>query len=260
MDIPTLLESIEKNKYLPTPKTERIFTGILESNDFRQIGVAVLRSLINFADLLPTHSVLEIGSGIGRIAVPLTQYLDKGEYYGIEIVMDGVAWCHENVTQYYGNFRFIHLDIYNEWYNPTGRGTVKDVRLPFEEKHFDVVFLCSVFTHLNLSDMEAYLDEIHRVLKEGGMLWSTWFLIDREARKSIKKNTAAWKFFLDEGPDFYLDDKRSTYVVGYDHDYVLNIFKKKDFNIDRINYGLWCRREIEFGGRQDVIVAKKGGL
>ncbi|MDN3719227.1 class I SAM-dependent methyltransferase [Roseibium salinum] len=77
--------------------------------------------------------VLDIGCGIGRMAVPLTQYLDPatGQYEGIDPSSHGIQWCSRNISSVYPNFRFRHLDIAHELYNPKGRIRGIELALPF---------------------------------------------------------------------------------------------------------------------------------
>jgi 2-polyprenyl-3-methyl-5-hydroxy-6-metoxy-1,4-benzoquinol methylase len=66
-----------KDQLLP-PKS-RILTGSVD--DFKRSGEAVAQRLIEHAGLTPTSAVLDVGCGIGRIAIPLTGYLSEGGQY-----------------------------------------------------------------------------------------------------------------------------------------------------------------------------------
>ena len=82
-----------------SPPSENIFVG---DGDFRAIGAEFLRHFVKLGDLRPTDKVLEIGCGIGRMAVPLTQYLSTGTYDGMDVVADGINWCSQNIRQLSG--------------------------------------------------------------------------------------------------------------------------------------------------------------
>jgi SAM-dependent methyltransferase len=255
MDLETYFSKIKSNRFIPTPEGSAIYTGG-NSGDFLQIGVDTLRSLIRFANVNAGSKVLEIGSGIGRIALPLTQWLEgEGEYVGVEIVKDGVAWCQKNISASYERFRFVHLDIYNEFYNPHGKKKIEDLPLP--EKHFDAAIFCSVFTHLVEGDVKAYFRLLKKHMKDGGLLWGTWFIMDEEARRLVKDGKSSLKFILDEQKTFFLDAKRkSTVAVAYDPDYIRELLQVEGFVIEHLDKGLWCERDIPWGGYQDLIVAR----
>lgn len=62
-----------------------------------------------------------MGCGIGRMAIPLTEYLsEEGSYEGFDVVRRGVKWCQENITTRCPNFRFRLADVYNELTIPRG--------------------------------------------------------------------------------------------------------------------------------------------
>ena len=68
MHIEDYIEIILKNKFMPIPDSKRIFTGNDgDIEDFRLQGCNMLRSLVTHG-LKPEHKVLDIGSGIGRVA------------------------------------------------------------------------------------------------------------------------------------------------------------------------------------------------
>src|SRR5688500_15144689 len=152
----------------------RIFTdphrvdGSRSVRDFVFVGETTTRWLIA-QGLRRGDRVLEVGCGIGRMAVPLIRYLrDGGKYFGIDITAEKIAYCKQSVTREAPRFRFVHADVYNKYYNPRGKLRAADYRFPFTKHSFDFIFLTSVFTHMLPEDMEHYLDEIARGLVPGG--------------------------------------------------------------------------------------------
>src|SRR5215211_609011 len=87
--------------------------------DFLATGRMWRAHFIELAYLEPHDDVLDIGCGVGRIAVGLTEYL-TGRYEGFDISPAAIAWCQENITSRYPNFRFTVADIGNTVYNPEG--------------------------------------------------------------------------------------------------------------------------------------------
>ncbi len=71
-----LCRMILNDRFMPMPPAEKHFIG---DGDFRAIGAEFLRHFVKLGELKPTDKVLEIGCGIGRMALPLTHYLTYPE-------------------------------------------------------------------------------------------------------------------------------------------------------------------------------------
>ena len=144
-----LAEHIVRDRFLPCPPPDRIFVG---DGAFLPIGAEFLKWFVRLGGLAPYERVLDLGCGIGRMAVPLTQYLEAGSYDGVDIVSEGISWCTQNITSRYENFRFHRLDLAHAIYNPSGKQATKDLRLPFKDAAFDFVFMTSVVPHLHADE------------------------------------------------------------------------------------------------------------
>ena len=98
------------------PKSLRMRIGW---GDFKQIGEVIRQRFIENAGLQPDDHILDVGCGVGRIAIALLDYLsDAGEYRGFDIMYDAVQWCQKNISSQSANFQFLHSDVYNGVYNP----------------------------------------------------------------------------------------------------------------------------------------------
>jgi hypothetical protein len=136
---------------------------------FMVVSSEFLGYFIQCAGLQPTESVLDAGCGVGRMAYSLAHYLaPEGRYEGFDIVDRLIVWAQNNITPSFPNFRFQKVDVYNQWYNPSGTIQPHDFKFPYADASFDLVFLTSVFTHMRSAEVQRYLDEIYRVLKPGG--------------------------------------------------------------------------------------------
>ncbi len=238
-----------------TPPRNLMFVG---GGDYKKVGEEFLRHFISIGGLKPDARVLDVGSGVGRLASPLTCYLsDAGGYWGIEIVERGVLWCQKRITSRFPNFHFMQADVYNKMYNPKGRNQAATYQFPFPDGHFDFVFLTSVFTHMFPPDVANYLSEISRVLRSGGRCFATFFIMNDESRKLINADASTITFpYKGEG---YLAYDRDVHegAVAYEEPWVRQTHQEKGLRVfDPIYYGGWCGRK-EFTSYQDIVVSEK---
>jgi SAM-dependent methyltransferase len=238
-----------------TPPKGKIFIG---SGDFLMQGERLLNILIQYGGLKPYHRVLDVGSGIGRLAIPLTKYLDsKGSYEGFDIVEAGICWCNKKITPQHHNFKFLHIDLKNDLYNLRTNTEAKNFIFPYNDNDFDLVFLFSVFTHMLPEDVDNYLKQIRRVLKKGGTCLATFFVHNKEIDEFMSKNDGL-KFNYDYGNYLLFDPKVKEANVAFRESFLKQLIEKNNLSIEQVNYGFWSGREksdcIDF---QDTIILKK---
>lgn len=252
MDTINLLLSRRDNL---TPPKGMIFVG---GGDFKKSGEELLQYFIDLGGLKPNERVLDVGCGIGRIAVPLTKYLNKkGSYEGFDIVPVGINWCRKNISSKYPNYHFQLADVFNKTYNPKGKYKAFEYKFPYENESFDFVSLISVFTHMLPQDMENYLYEITRVLKRNGRCFITFFLLNKESLQLINVGKSTFDFKYKFGKYRTIDINTPEDAVCYDEAFVLDLYEKYGLTIKKsFYYGSWCGRS-NFLSYQDIIIASK---
>lgn len=238
-----------------TPPRGKIFVG---SGDFKAQGATMLQQLITFAGLQPDHEVLDIGSGIGRAAAPLTQYLSPlGKYEGIDIVKDGVDWCNKNISSRYPNFRFTHIDLKNDLYNLSTAAEAHQFIFPYADNRFDVAFLFSVFTHMMPADTANYLQQIARVLKPGGACLATFFILNAESRQGMMQYNGL-RFVHDFGHYALLDPKVKEANIAFDTHWLEEQVAASGLHIEKQWPGYWPGRDKQAcAGFQDMWLLRK---
>lgn len=247
------IDSLSGRDAMMPPRSMR-FVG---HGDFRRTGEEFLQHFVRVGGLRPEHRVLDVGSGIGRMAIPLTRFLSaEGSYDGIEIVPAGVAWCRAHITPRHPNFRFHEIDVYNLEYNPSGRQKAEEYRFPFADNSFDFTFLTSVFTHMLPHDVANYVSEIGRVTRPGGRCLATFFVLNESSRAGIEKGGLVLDFRY-EGPGYLTVDKAMPEcAIAFPEENVIELFRKNGFRLASPHYGSWCGRGDALS-YQDILVFEK---
>jgi SAM-dependent methyltransferase len=233
---------VSANRFLPAPPPELMLCG---DGDFRAIGAEFLGYFARLAGLGADERVLDVGCGVGRMAVPLTQYLtQRARYVGLDVAQSGIAWCARTITPAYPNFTFEHLDLHHPIYNPGGGLDAGRARLPVADAQFDLVLLVSVLTHLDTASVLAYAAEIARVLAPGGRLFATTFLMNPPAREALRRGEGRLAFDPDAaGPEYYADPAAPLAAIAFDEDHLVEKFLR--FGLRRrgpVLYGHWSGR------------------
>lgn len=261
--LPDLIDSAlgESDELIP-PKS-KIFVG---SVDFKEGAKEEMNRLIRMGVITPESDVLDIGCGIGRLAIPLTSYLKGGEYDGLDIVPTGIDWCNEHITRKYPDFHFTLADVFNKEYNPHGHVAASDYTFPYRDNSFDLVVLLSVFTHMLPDDTQRYIAEISRVLRPGGRCWATFYILNADSIERMGAGEGSLDFKHDHGTYWTVNDKAPELSTGYEEGYITELFERHGLSLaDGVHFSGWCGRPALWGdetgniGDQDLLLATKVG-
>lgn len=225
---------------------------------YERVGEEFSGYLKKYCGLQTNHAVLDMGSGCGRIALPLTGYLSsEGRYEGLEICLPSVRWCQEAVTPERPNFKFQHADIYNGFYNPGGKQQARDYVFPYPDETFDAVLFISVFTHMLPEDISQYLAQTRRVLKPGGKMLATFFLINEDSQKAIREKNHPFPYVRTAAGYYICNSKIHEDVVAQDERWILQQLRENGFSAPpAVYYGSWARRS-GFLSFQDMMIVTK---
>ena len=137
--------------------------GELHGKDFvlyEEIGRSVRAEILG---LLPESwtfdgkRVLDFGCGAGRTLRHFLEDAEVGSFSGCDIDAPSIAWLESNMSP--------PLHVFTNEEKPP---------LPLEAESLDLIWAISVFTHIS-DHWAAWLVELHRVLRDGGLLIATIF-------------------------------------------------------------------------------------
>jgi SAM-dependent methyltransferase len=98
------------------------------------------------------ESILDFGCGCGRMLLWLEDLGTRRELHGADVDAQAIAWAADHIP--YCRFTV----------------TQPDPPLPYADGSFDLVFNHSVFTHIDEHRQDAWLTELQRVTRPGGLL------------------------------------------------------------------------------------------
>jgi SAM-dependent methyltransferase len=170
-----------------------------------------------------------------------------------------VRWASHAFGRKHRNFSFERLNIFNHHYNPSGTERDTTVQLPYPDGSFDFVLLTSIFTHMYLPGISHYLSEIHRLLKPGGKCFSTFFLLDGEARRLIGEGKSHVKFRYTDPHEGWmaLEKEDPERCIAFPLEHIMPLFAAKHLVAEpEPRLGYWSTRQPSFSF-QDVIISEK---
>lgn len=228
---------------------------------FADISAWHMSQLDRYIGIKETDNVVEIGCGIGRVAIPLSERLTTGQYIGTETIGRSIEWCVNNITAAHPNFQFIHHDIRDDLHNPKGTLDASDIRLPSEDGSVDLIVLHSVFTHMFKDEILHYLKEFRRILKPTGRVWASFFVADQEMIKSIDAgHKTEWNmtFAHPHGYGCRVENKASPRAaVLYDQSVLEDMVADSDLAFAHpILQGRWSGLRPEPKSGQDAVILK----
>ena len=228
--------------------------------DFKKAGARFRQAAVD-AGLEPQHRLLDLGCGVGRLAIALSQYLDdRGRYVGLDTDRKAIKLCNEWIASKLPRFTFVWADLFNTAYNRRAEARAAQYRFPFDDEAFDFVFSNSLFTHLVPDDARNYFHEIGRVLKPGGRTVNTIFLLNQESLSLVEGGESPQGALHQFGAVARIKKPdRPEAWIAFDEDFVRQAHAEAGLGIERVSYGAWSGREASGPvlGKKDTIVAEK---
>lgn len=145
---------------VPLPSEDLTYRVFLQAHDRFELTGQVTAAAVS--GRLPSDwdwegkRILEFGCGAGRILRHFVSEARRCDFYACDIHRPSVAWLEEHLA-------------------PPFRVFANDPRPPIAmpDGSFDLIYAVSVFTHLT-DQWAPWLLELHRLLKPGGLLLSTF--------------------------------------------------------------------------------------
>lgn len=166
---------------LPPAYLRVITAGTANPVVFSGVGGNVTREVLALAErhgveLTANDAVLDFGCGCGRVAGPLGAST-PARLFGCDVNPRLIAWCKANLPGDY------HV-------------TRPSPPLPYADGVFALVYALSVFTHLHDDNARAWLAELARVTRPGGLAVLTFFGEDVAADPAFRAELVEGGFLV----------------------------------------------------------------
>ena len=230
--------------------------GVGHPDQFRSCGLEFLDYFKRLTHLADGESVLDVGCGPGRMAIPIAEAFPNVRYEGFDVSKSAIDWCRAEISKVHPSFSFTWVDAKNRHYNPNGSVDPATFRFPYGDGQFDLAILVSVFTHLTPDGVGQYLSELSRVIKPKGRIFVTAFLIDEDPDPAIEEGKILIKLTskMDGRIPFWTSNPTCPEdAIGYSPKDLIPIFYESGFSTT-IYPGKWHGREGLSG--HDIIVAE----
>lgn len=191
--------------------------------------------------------VLDWGCGCGRLSRYLLR-LGCNRLHGVDIDGYNVDWCKENLP----GAEFARIELMPP--------------LPFPDEHFDLVIGISVLTHLREEVQFAWLHELRRVLKPGGLALLTIMSPNIVALSSgghvaeDPRSGATVTPFLEELAEgsFLVVDDNDQLSFGEGESYYVNTYHTHEYILRAWQPIFQVVEIVDFlGAHQDAVVLRR---
>jgi ubiquinone/menaquinone biosynthesis C-methylase UbiE len=160
--------------------------------------------------------ILDVGCGTGATLVDLKKMFGKDvEVVGIDVVKIQVQLAKQKIKKH-GVWASVH------WFD--------GLHMAFEDASFDAVYTSDVLGHV--SDVEAWLAEIHRILAPDGLL--AMF-----AESKLGKHAYIRNYFLRRGCN--TDPHAQFHISLYAKQELLNVIESTGFHVVRMMSTVWAK-------------------
>lgn len=238
------------------PRRLAVLTGTLP--DFTTVSNFHMDILRRYGELDRARSIVEIGCGVGRDAIAIARMDGEPRHYlGIDIIEESIVWATKNIAPRHPTFEFLYI---NPGDKPRER--MQERQIPREDASQDLIFLFSVFTHMFPTDLRHYLSEFHRMLRPGGRVVTTMFVVSDALLAHIKSiggggmRALTFEHEIEQG--FYHNDPEMVPgSTAYSREWIARAAQEADLQLTDLAKGTWARDGVSDVHGQDVVVLRK---
>ena len=199
-------------------------------------------------------SVLDVGCGDGCVAGAFARHSHRGLYTGFDI---NPVWINEMNSLYsrkgLNNFAFKYADMFHSYYNRKGSVDPISYAFPVDDSSIILVIFNSIFTHMKMELIRHYLDESRRILKPGGKIWCTFFVLDEHYNEDSVNDLHKKREVYDEG--WTGTPEKPELILMFPRESVWRAIEGAGFKVVNFKQGAWkTAARSRLDPRQDILL------
>ncbi len=215
----------------------------------KQQSTDLLNLCKEYGHLNMQQSVLDFGCGTGRVLAGLQKTCRHA--VGVDVCKRYLEYCrqYQLITH--------NVDVHHEEFNPNGIVDPDTEYLPFKENSFDRVTCIAVMNHQDIVGATRIIKESLRVVKRGGRIIMTAFLLNPQSRAQLQHDNCSMSF-REKTPEWWVTNYTRPYLnCALDETIIRRtIVENKGQIVEPILYGQWRNMNHAPTGH-DLLVIRK---
>lgn len=220
---------------VPTKGIRLCGKAIQDSAAYIETAKKEAHRLVEMCGCKAGSRVLDIGCGHGRLATGLLSVVPEMEYHGLDVSPEAINWCKRRFRNW-KQCSFQHVNVQNERYHTEGSSLKDGYQFPVAAANWDIIFLFSVFSHMEENEMCIYLKDFVRLLRPNGRVVFTTFVEENVPPFSV--NPEGYIFEQCSGP---------LHIVRYEKNHIFKLVE--DCGLKVLHFG--HRTELD---QQSVLI------
>jgi predicted TPR repeat methyltransferase len=227
-------------------------------NGFDGVPCEFVAYLKLLCGLNPESRLLDMGCGCGLLELELEEVITRGECYGFDIHKPSINWASKAIGKRSPHFRFIHADIHNEAYWPSGRLDARAFLDQLRVPPLDIIVAKSLFTHMMPDELPLYFHAVATNLTTDGKAMLTFFLLNEDQARLEVSGRNQIAFLPPDGESMHRIRYQNapTAAVAYEETPLVTRLASAGLQVVETRYGSWSGREdgLSF---QDILIVRR---
>ncbi len=234
-----------------TKNDDKPYGGLnIFSPAIKQQAIDLYKLCQYYGKINKNHRVLDFGCGTGRI---LSRFDDTYKHapIGFDCCWRFVSKCRDV------GLRTEYLSIQHPEFNPYGYVDPTSFLLPFKNNYFDRIIGIALLNHQDMERAERIISESLRIVKKGGIVLFTAFMINPQSITQLRYDQCVFKF-KEKTADWWVTDYERPYLnCALDETIIRRtIIQNRGQVVEPIYYGHW-RQIVNTPTGHDLLVIRK---